>query len=302
MTFAKKLYILLATATLGMIALGTISFIQIGTVFEAANYANINSLPSIEQIDNVSQAMFRMRVSTWQHLASTDADEKTQDSKDIAVAERSLTEALARYEKEDISDAQDQQLLDQVRAAVRQYYPARDQVLKLSTQGNSTEARNQQLAMQPLITRVENAIAAHRTYNVKLADAGSRRAESAHQNAIWMSIVLTLVLTGAICTGGALLVKRLISALREAIALADTVAAGDLTHQESIASNDEIGQLQRALNTMSDKLNDIIGEVQHVQTPSRPPPARSPAAIWTCRPVPSSKRARWKKPPLRWKS
>ncbi|MYM39473.1 HAMP domain-containing protein [Pseudoduganella sp. CY13W] len=120
--------------------------------------------------------------------------------------------------------------------------------------------------MQALISRAENAITAHRAYNVELAAAGSQRAEAAHKSAIWMSLLLTLTLTAAICTGGAMLVKRLITALREAVVLADTVAAGDLTYQDSTTANDEIGQLQRALHTMSDKLNDIIGEVQNGAT------------------------------------
>ena len=50
--------------------------------------------------------------------------------------------------------------------------------------------------------------------------------------------------------------------MNEAVALAQTVAAGDLTSTIAVTSRDETGQLLQALGTMNDKLQDIVSRVR----------------------------------------
>jgi CHASE3 domain sensor protein len=166
MTFAKKLYVLLAAAVLGMCAVGLISHLQISAVFDAANYANINTLPSIEQIDNVNQAFSHMRIDTWKHLATSDLNGRDQIVRDMANAEAKIRESLKRYEKEDISDEQDRALFNGVQQAIAEYLAAREKVLKLSTSGDVEQARKIQLNNQELIARTDHALSEHRAYNI----------------------------------------------------------------------------------------------------------------------------------------
>src|SRR5665811_1289521 len=71
--------------------------------------------------------------------------------------------------------------------------------------------------------------------------------------------VLILAL-GAVC---ALLISRSITRpLAEAIKVAQTVAAGDLTSRIEVKSADETGQLMQALKDMNDSLVKVVGEVR----------------------------------------
>ncbi|MYN47650.1 HAMP domain-containing protein [Pseudoduganella sp. FT93W] len=266
MTFAKKLYVLLAAAVMGMCAVGLISYLQISTVFEAANYANVNTLPSVEQLDNVDEAFGRMRIDTWKHLATSDQSERDQIASDMANAEAKIRDALTRYEKEDISDEQDRVLLSGVRQTIADYYLARDKVLKLSASGDVEQARKAQLSNQEIIARADRAISDHRAYNFKLADEGSKRAESVHARSTWISIAITVLFAVGIAIAGHFLIDRLSNALKSAVKIADEVAAGDLTREDISSGSDEVGQLLAALNLMSSKLNTIIGEVQEGAT------------------------------------
>ncbi|NHZ94120.1 HAMP domain-containing protein, partial [Massilia sp. CCM 8733] len=49
---------------------------------------------------------------------------------------------------------------------------------------------------------------------------------------------------------------------KAAVAVAGTVASGDLTTEFGPASRDEIGDLMRALHAMNDSLTRVVSEVQ----------------------------------------
>jgi methyl-accepting chemotaxis protein-1 (serine sensor receptor) len=61
---------------------------------------------------------------------------------------------------------------------------------------------------------------------------------------------------------GAFLIAGISRSLREALRVANSVAAGNLTETIKIASNDEIGQLLMALQKMNDGLVEIVTEVR----------------------------------------
>ena len=77
-----------------------------------------------------------------------------------------------------------------------------------------------------------------------------------------LSIALIVAGTLAGAAVAALLIRGIGTALAEALRLARSVAAGDLTQTVHISSNDEIGQLLAALQAMNAALADIVGGVR----------------------------------------
>jgi methyl-accepting chemotaxis sensory transducer len=61
---------------------------------------------------------------------------------------------------------------------------------------------------------------------------------------------------------GVLLVRAISRPLQRAVTVAQAVAAGDLTQQIDVHSQDETGQLMRALRQMNDNLQGIVGQVR----------------------------------------
>jgi len=261
MSFTRKLYALIALAVAGLLTLAFAGQWQIQSVFQAANYANENSLPSIEHLDEAAEAMFRMRISVWKHIASGTADKAVSDA-EIQRYQQRIDAALARYEDEDLSDQHDRELLAQDRRALADYYRARDAVLKLSSEEQFDAARQLQLSLQAQIKAADEALKQHRAYNVQLATAGAAHAVDARHSAIILSALIAGLVTLAVTLAGWRLVHQLVDALREAVRLADAVADGDLTQRAPAGREDEIGQLQRALNQMSEKLTAMIGRLQ----------------------------------------
>ncbi|XYJ11752.1 methyl-accepting chemotaxis protein [Telluria sp. B2] len=68
------------------------------------------------------------------------------------------------------------------------------------------------------------------------------------------------VALGALCSW--LLTRGIVGPIRAAVALAETVASGDLTHRIEVTSKDETGALLRALRHMNDSLVRIVSEVR----------------------------------------
>ena len=75
--------------------------------------------------------------------------------------------------------------------------------------------------------------------------------------------IFSLVLALAIATGmGIWLMNSIVRPIREAVLVAETVAAGDLTRNIDDSSNDELGSLLQALKKMSDSLSVIVSQVR----------------------------------------
>jgi methyl-accepting chemotaxis protein-1 (serine sensor receptor) len=73
-------------------------------------------------------------------------------------------------------------------------------------------------------------------------------------------VILVGVLLAALV--GFLLIRAIAGPLREAVLVAESVAAGDLTQTIEVRSEDETGQLMRAMRNMNESLVNIVGQVR----------------------------------------
>ena len=90
-----------------------------------------------------------------------------------------------------------------------------------------------------------------------------------------------------------LLTRSITHPLSDALAVARTVAANDLTSNIAVRSRDEIGQLMRALQTMNGNLAATVARIRAGVDNIASASGRSPPAIPTCRRAPSSRPRRW---------
>ena len=91
MTVTKKFSLLIFSALLGILALAGVGYTQMDRVFEAANYANINTVPSILTLDKAVTPFAGMRIQVWQYIA-TDSEQAR------AVLEKKIIDNRAKLE------------------------------------------------------------------------------------------------------------------------------------------------------------------------------------------------------------
>jgi methyl-accepting chemotaxis protein len=89
-------------------------------------------------------------------------------------------------------------------------------------------------------------------------EASQARFENARNLSIAV-IVFGVLLAGLI---GFWLIRAISRPLNEAVRIAESVAAGDLTQEIDVHSNDETGKLMQAMKAMNDSLVNIVGQVR----------------------------------------
>lgn len=262
MSFTKKLYYLIGFVVLGIVTLSVVSDVSITKVHDAANYANINSIPSIEQIDKANDALLRMRIAVWQAIAADNPQQEEIARKKIVAMQSQLESALKTYEDKYIDDSTDQELLKEDREALKNYYRERDIVLSFAENGQGAEARAKQLSIQPAILRADKSLVDHRAYNLKLSEKNSEIAEETLQLSRGVMLAIAIVVALVLTCAAAYLVRHLSKALFQAVGIAEAVAAGDLTVTIPAHGDDEAGRVLSAMSTMTANLTEMIQQVQ----------------------------------------
>ncbi|WP_066269952.1 methyl-accepting chemotaxis protein [Hydrogenophaga palleronii] len=100
----------------------------------------------------------------------------------------------------------------------------------------------------------------------KLKEADARNAKdltgALFTSSMTMMLILIAAAVGIGMTLGIVISRSITRPLNEAVRVAETVAAGDLTSRIEVTSQDETGQLLNALKTMNASLLDIVNNVR----------------------------------------
>ena len=98
MTIKQRLLLLVGAAILSLVALTAINHQQMNKVYDAANYANVNVVPSIETLNIIAVEFGRARVRVFRHIMATDPKEKEDAEKTIQETRAKIDKAFKDYE------------------------------------------------------------------------------------------------------------------------------------------------------------------------------------------------------------
>jgi methyl-accepting chemotaxis protein len=156
-------------------------------------------------------------------------------------------------------------MLAEIAERRKAYVAARDEVFALKDGGKAGQDQVLRLAadkMTPLVLAYSDAVA-------KLSERQKRLFDEAKAKVADTAASGRLLLAGfgllAVALGAMLawwLSRSITVPLRNALALANAVAKGDLSTRVEVSSGDEAGELMAALNTMNDNLNALVTQVR----------------------------------------
>jgi methyl-accepting chemotaxis protein len=156
-------------------------------------------------------------------------------------------------------------LLAEIAGRRKVYVAARDKVFALKDGGTASPDEVRRLAdgtMLPAVLAYDDAVR-------RLSAHQKRMFDEARDHVAEVASGGRLLLTGfgalAVLLGAALawwLTRSITVPLRQAVALADAVARGDLSTRVEVTSGDEAGALMAALNTMNERLNALVAQVR----------------------------------------
>ena len=165
-------------------------------------------------------------------------------------------EDISEYEKLIISE-RGRALFDTMKATRQEFAAAVDETLRISSQGEQFHKQAGDLLrtrVNPIYKKnVEDADAVVAYKKQSGEDAGHmiQGDVSSAQSGVTAGILIAAVLAVMIAI---FVVRSITNPLAKAVELVGYVAEGDLTHIVTVTSEDELGQMQRALNRMMENL------------------------------------------------
>ncbi|WP_371767643.1 methyl-accepting chemotaxis protein [Massilia sp.] len=196
-------------------------------------------------------------------VKSTDPSLGPYFKDDAAASVKRAAELLKQIEPLIAASGREHDLFAQILEQRKTYSASRDGAVKAKADGNADEAaRILDQAFTPAAQKyqglLQDLVAMQRTSMDATAAAIDADATlSTRLIVIFSSCALAL---GALVSW--LLTRGIVLPIRAAVAVAETVAAGDLTHAIEAHTQDETGALLRALRHMNDSLVGIVSRVR----------------------------------------
>ena len=263
MTVAQRLYLLMGAAISGLVLIAGLGMYQMSNIFEAANYSNVNTVPSLLTLDSAITEFGRLRVRTYRHVLNTDEAQMAEIERGIKSAQDGLEQSLKKYE-ELISDDKDKALLQADLSASHDYLKGLDEVLNLSRRNKNEDARNLLTKYASTAEKLNDALQSHMEYNVQLGKNGASEAETTFSSATKIATALAIIVTVIILITGIMIVRNLLRQLggepAYAAQVVTLIANGDMTVDVATRAGDSTSMLA-AIKEMVGKLSQIVNEV-----------------------------------------
>ena len=271
-----KLAVLVAVMMLALAILGVSGFRGISDVGASVNEIGVVRLPSIYGLLVLSEGQTAVDKATLQ-AAIYENDAKAQDkfaqvakSRDAAWAK-----AQAGWKKyEPLPQTPEEEVLWKQFVGEWEAWKAADAKLGgtvTALAANSDEAKQKELfvqfyqqyhASEPLFAKAEQTLNKIIDLNDRVAtesiQSGTAAVASA-ERAMIVTVIVAMALAIIVAWYIAMAITR---PIESAVKVAQTVATGDLTSDIAVETQEETGQLLRALKDMNDSLIRVVGQVR----------------------------------------
>ncbi len=265
MTVTKKMLLLVLSAVLGILMLSGISLYQMNKVYDSANFANVNTVPSLTTLGELRAGFNRVRINLMRHILNVDANRMSEIEKDIAANRLAVFDAIKKYEST-IADDKDRGYLEQTKALYGEFDREVEPVLVESRKGESNiqAARIQMAKSNDLFERTAKHITDHFEYNVQLGKKASDDAVAAKSSALLVAMVISLLTLAAVAGIGYFITRNLMRQLGgepdAAADVANKIAAGDLSSRIELKAGDTTS-LMASMQHMSKTIQALLADI-----------------------------------------
>lgn len=240
-----------------VLVLGLFSLNQMSQMRNESSQVDQNWLPSIISLGDLNASMLRIRALTMRSmLVEGDALVATKQSLTKLVQE--IGSLNAAYEKR-VSTEDEKAAYERFVTAQRSYLSEQKKIVDFVSSGSRQQAIE---VMNGAINSHADAMTAAlldlQRINSDEAGSAADRALAVYETAFaW--VIITIVLAAITTVVLALIFTRsIVRPLNQAVVVAETVAAGDLTQSFVIEGRDEPARLLAALNVMQTNLRNTI--------------------------------------------
>ncbi len=241
-----------------LVLVGVFGLGQMAKLRESAAIIETAWMPSIENIHDSAANVAAIRLEALR-LLTTDESAVRERSKGLIGKERAQLQERLDNHQALLSNDQERQLLDQLKATAAGYMTIVDQLIQRVDQDEQMQALTlltDKLTPQGVI--LGRSLDALIDFNQQGAQDAAQSAAQVYQSAQWIVGVIIAVALIATLLLAWLLTRSITTPLAQALRAARTIAAGDLSQSIHVQGKDEPAQLLGALATMQEQLQATI--------------------------------------------
>jgi methyl-accepting chemotaxis protein len=248
-----------AVITLIVLFVGFFSLGQMANLDRAANRINDVWLPGVVSVQKLSTSINTLRLEGQRLRGSGDAQVRQRSKALIAQAEHELQAQLDAYRQRQGGPDETAQL-DVIKSALDRYIPTLDNVISLIDTGvpdvEQMERLNATLAsVGAEITQGMSQLVRLNELGAQAAAQESRSLYASMQRIIGLVLFLSVAVTIALAW---LLTRSIVGPIREAVAVAQAIAGGNLGGAIDVRGEDEPAALLSAMQGMQTNLRTTI--------------------------------------------
>ncbi|MBA2923305.1 methyl-accepting chemotaxis protein [Pseudomonas sp. P7] len=241
-----------------LVIVGLFGLGQMAKLRESALVIEQSWMPSIENIHDSATFAASIRLEALR-LVTTDESRVRDNSRNLITLQRNeLQTLLARHETL-LTNDEEREMLKQVKTDVAGYLAIVGQMVDLidkDQQQDAIDLLNNRLAPQgTLLTQSLEKLIVFNQNGVEAAADSAAQMYSSAQWVVGLIIVIALIATLLLAW---LLTRSITAPLSQALSVARTIAAGDLSQPINVSGNDEPAQLLGTLVTMQTQLQTTI--------------------------------------------
>ncbi len=253
-----------AVVILLTITLGVFTYQKVGAIEKSSNQIAINTLPAVFLVGEIRKGVLNQYIRLNQSLQIANNGEKEELFAQISTLRSTNSEGLAELEKLIVSE-QGRLLIEKFKGSRGTFASAVDEVIRLSRLG--TDTANKEAAgafkqrVDPGYKKYLEDAEALVLFKKSMGEQDGREVQ-ADVSSARTGIPVGVGIAVALAIGISLFIMRSITRpLAIAVDLVSRVSEGDLTHKVEQTSNDELGQMLRALNSMVENLSQTVSQV-----------------------------------------
>lgn len=239
-------------AVLGLLVLfqGSMALINMAQMRTVSAEIESNTIPSLDNLAALNLSMMRVRIFTFRLILAENEAQKSDYLQALEKVKAEVTTVQQQYEKL-ISIEGEQAAYQQFSSAQQDYFAGQSRLLDALAAGNTIEAiRISHEELTEHSDKLTKALVLLAQLNRDFSTEQTRLSADNYDNSkIW--VVLAVVIGVVVSIFTALWMTRSITVpMTEALVVAETVAAGDLTQPIQVSGDDEASRLMAALLKM----------------------------------------------------
>jgi methyl-accepting chemotaxis protein len=196
-------------------------------------------------------------------LVSGSTDLQNKLSKEISERDERIVKKLAGLESALADHEKESALVAEIRKRHKLYVAGVQRIVGMVKDGKQAEAAfsadEEMIPMlAPFLAAIEKLNASQVEYVIATGASNTQQISSTRTQSLVAGLVAALLAAAA----GMWLVRSITGPLKSAVAVADAVSHGDLTHPVTVRGSDEVSSLMRALSEMQASLSSVVSKVR----------------------------------------